>query len=175
MLSLPPVSHSRGFAQDTKESLVQFLFQYRVLIKMVSPMNQHKSSDLFDKDMCHFCSCKSKQWYFIVNEDKCKGPVFDLAAYYLQKDIPVNIEVNTGMFAYISCYTCKLLLQIKDMEWRRAELHTVNSCQQLNNLLFMTKCTMPRNETPKLSKPVHKKSNPGSSASLPSSGKVMYL
>ena len=138
-------------------------------------MNQHKSSYFFDKDMCHFCSCKSKQWYFIVNEDKCKGPVFDLAAYYLKKDIPVNIEENTGIFACISCYTCKLLQQIKDMEWRRTELHTVNSCQQLNNLLFMTKCTMPGNETPKLSKPVDKKSNPDSSASLPSSGKVMYL
>ena len=54
-----------------------------------------------------FLFMQKKQRYFIINADKCKRPVFDLTANFLQKDI--NIEENIGMFACISCYTCKFL------------------------------------------------------------------
>ena len=110
---------------------------------------------------------KQTMIYFIVNTDKLKGPVFDLAGCKL----PLERET----LECISCYTCKFLQQIKYMECWHATLHPVYLCLPLRHFLFMTKRTMSWNETPKMSKPVDQKSNSVSSASLPSAGKVITL
>lgn len=57
---------------------------------MATPMKKHDRIFFMNKDVCVFCSVKSKQRYFIVKADNTKGPAFDLTEQFFQKSIWLN-------------------------------------------------------------------------------------
>lgn len=100
-----------------------------------------------NKDVCVFCSVKSKQRYFILKADNTKGPAFYSTEqfFFLQKSICFN--ENCGNFACISCY--KMLQRISGMDCRRRDLYNkLMSTSQTYKELTVLKRSYVGNQTP---------------------------